>query len=103
MPTENIVIAHVYTLSELRTHGTANRSAESLTRRASYNYTVVDSLRESIPALRCGFLCLQGTQSKQIRSRSEPAYSVERVYRCAPLIDGLGHATRSATVPVCRS
>ena len=31
--------------------------------------TVVDSMRESIHALRCDFLCLWGTQIKRIRSR----------------------------------
>ena len=31
--------------------------------------TIVDSMRISIHALRCHFLCLQGTHSKWIRSR----------------------------------
>ena len=45
--------------------------------------TVVDSMRESMHALRCGFLFLQGTQSKRIRSRCEPAYCVDLRMRTA--------------------
>ena len=33
-----------------------------------YIATVVDSMRESIHAVRCDFLSLQGTQSERIRS-----------------------------------
>ena len=58
-------------------------------------------MREPIHTLRCGFLRLQGTQSKWIRSRW--ASILRLIHACAPLIDGLGHATLSATVSVCRS
>ena len=61
----------VQTLGELRMRGTANGWAGLLAfiRGLPLVATVVDSMRESIHTLRCGFLCLQGTQSKQIRSR----------------------------------
>ena len=71
----------VQTLGELRMRGNANcglgsiavyppQSPASSSRRVWHGLpTVVDSTRESIHALRCGFLCLQGTQSKRIRSR----------------------------------
>ena len=66
----------VQTLGELRMRGTANWwagllvcvyswSPASSSQRVWHGLaTVVDSMRESIHALRCGFLCLQGTQSK---------------------------------------
>ena len=60
-------------------------------------------MRETIHALRCGFLCLQSSQSKRIRSRVSQ-HSISRlIHACAHLIDGLGHATWSATMPVSRA
>ena len=43
-------------------------------------------------------MCLQDTQTERTRA---PRIS-NTTYACAPLIDGLGHATRSATVAVSR-
>ena len=58
-------------------------------------------MRESIHAFRCDFLCLQDThgpgRGQQHRERARI------IDACAQLIDGLGHVTRSATVPVSRS
>ena len=75
----------VQTFSELRMRGTANGRAGILPSPAS-----------SHPSL--GFLC---TQSKRIWSRW--ASILRLIHACVPLIDGLGHATLSATVSVCRS
>ena len=63
--------------------------------------TVEDSTMESIHTLRCGFLCLEDTEQANQVEVSQPTL-LRLIYACAPLIDGLGHATRSATVPVCR-
>ena len=108
----------VQTLGELCMRDTANgwaglgwaigvysQSPASSSRRVSHRLaTVVDRMRELIHTLHCGFMCLQGTQSKQIRSRWASILRWSRqIYACAPLIDGLGHATLSATVLVCRS
>ena len=84
----------VQTLGELRMRRTANgglgycigvysRSPASSSQRVwHWLATVVDSMRESMHTLRCGFLCLQRTQSKRIRSS-------RLIHACAPLIDGL--------------
>ena len=80
----------VKTLGELRMRGTANGwmgwaglLAQSPARVWHGLATVVDSMRESMHALRCGFLFLQSTQSKRIRSRCEPAYCVDLRMRTA--------------------
>ena len=67
----------VGTLGEMCMRGTANWWAGLFTRDlllSSWRVwhwlaTVEDSMRESIHALRCDFLCLQGTQSKRTRWR----------------------------------
>ena len=104
----------VQTLGELRMRHTANWwaglsvcvSPASSSRRVWHGLaTVVDSVRESIHALRCDLLCLQDTQSERTWSKSRSRSAVPRISNAynIQLIDGLGHATQPATVPVYRS
>ena len=58
-------------------------------------------MQESIHALRCDFLCLQ--DSGPSRGQPRHTFRTRIIYACAQLIDGLGHAARSATVPVSHS
>ena len=79
--TETMKSTEAQTLGELRMRDTANWwaglfvcvyswSPASSSRRVWHGLaTVVDSMRESIHAIRCDFLSPQGTQSERIRSR----------------------------------
>ena len=59
----------VQPLVELRMRDTAIARGSSSRRVWHGLVAVVDSMRESIDAIRCDFLSPQGTQSERIRSR----------------------------------
>ena len=62
-------------------------------------------MRELIHAVRCDFLFLQEIHraSGPGRGQQGHTFGTRIIYACAQLIGAVGHATRSATVPVSRS